>query len=67
MSLLKETLRQITPLDKMAEAAARERLDKLTMPHWAPGRLMDLAVELAGMTGTKKPEVSKKSVVVMRV
>ena len=44
-----------------------ERVDKLTMPHWALGRLMDPAVELAGKTGTKKPEVSKKSVVVMRV
>jgi len=39
-----------------------ERLDKLTTPHWTLGRLMDLVVELAGMTGTKKPEVWKKSV-----
>lgn len=65
MSLLEETLRQITPPDKTAEAAAKERLDKLTMPHWALGRLMDLAVELAGMTGSIRPEVSKKSVIVM--
>jgi len=65
MSLLEETVRQIVPRDRIAETAARERLDQLTMPHWALGRLMDLAVELAGMTGTKKPDVSRKSVVVM--
>ncbi len=65
MSLLEGTIKQISPLNKMAEAAARQRLDGLIMPHWALGRLMDLAVELAGMTGTKKPEVSKKTMVVM--
>jgi len=65
MSLLKETLAQIYPLDKAAQATAKERLDKLTMPHWALGRIMDLAVELAGMTGTKRPAVSKKAMVVM--
>jgi len=65
MSLLEKTLQQITPRDKMAETEARERLDKLTMPHWALGKLMDLAVDLSGMTGTKKPMVSKKSVIVM--
>ncbi len=65
MSLLEKTIQQITARDKIAEAEARDRLDKLTMPHWALGRLMDLAVGLAGMTGTKKPTVSRKSVVVM--
>jgi nicotinate-nucleotide--dimethylbenzimidazole phosphoribosyltransferase len=65
MSLLEKTLQQISPRDKTAEAAARNRLDQLTMPHWALGRLMDLAVDLAGMTGTNKPDVSRKSVVVM--
>ena len=65
MSLLEETLHQITPRDKKAETEAKDRLDKLTMPHWALGRLMDLAVDLAGMTGTKKPMMFKKSMVVM--
>lgn len=65
MSLLEKTIKVIAPHDKKAEAEARNRLNKLTMPYWALGRLMDLAVDLAGMTGTIRPRVSDKSVVVM--
>jgi nicotinate-nucleotide--dimethylbenzimidazole phosphoribosyltransferase len=35
------------------------------MPHWALGRLMDLAVDLAGMTGSVRPPVARKTVVTM--
>ena len=52
MKLLETTCAKIAPLDAAAQAAAKARLDQLTMPHWALGRLMDLALDLAGMTGS---------------
>lgn len=63
--MLEETIGKIGPLDAEAKAAARARLEQLTMPHWAMGRLMDLAEELAGMTGSIKPPVARKTMVVM--
>lgn len=65
MTLLEETLSAIAPLDQTAKAAARARLEQLTMPFWALGRLMDLSEDLAGMTGSTKPAVERKTIVVM--
>jgi nicotinate-nucleotide--dimethylbenzimidazole phosphoribosyltransferase len=65
MQLLNETLRQITGPDTTARQAARERLEQLTMPHWALGRLMDLAEDLAGITGSIRPAVERRAIVVM--
>lgn len=65
MKLLETTCAMIAPLDAAAQAAAKSRLDQLTMPHWALGRLMDLALELAGITGSARPPVARKTVVVM--
>ena len=65
MSLLKETVGAIVAQDPKSRAAARAHLEKLTMPHWALGRLMDLAEELAGMTRSLSPPVAHRAVVVM--
>ena len=65
VSLLETTLAAIRPHDKTWRARATERLDQLTMPHWALGRLMDLAVDLSGMTRSMKPPVKRKAVVTM--
>lgn len=65
MTLLEETLSGISPVDQTAKAEARARLEQLTMPFWALGRLMDLAEDLAGMTGSTRPPVEKKTIVVM--
>jgi nicotinate-nucleotide--dimethylbenzimidazole phosphoribosyltransferase len=65
MSLLEETLSSIAPQDAAAKAAAHARLEALAMPYWALGRLLDLAEDLAGMTGSMAPPVTKKTVVVM--
>jgi nicotinate-nucleotide--dimethylbenzimidazole phosphoribosyltransferase len=65
MSLLDQTLSTIVPPDAAAKAAARARLEALAMPYWALGRLLDMAEELAGMTGSTKPPVARKTVVVM--
>ena len=65
MRLLESTISGIVPQDADARVRARERLEHLTMPYWALGRLMDLAEDLAGMTGSVKPPVERKTVVTM--
>ena len=65
MALIETTLREILPQDKDWRTRAKQRLDQLTMPHWALGRLMDLAVDLAGMTRSIQPPVARKTIVTM--
>jgi nicotinate-nucleotide--dimethylbenzimidazole phosphoribosyltransferase len=65
MSLLSETITRIAPQDAAWRARAKERLDQLIMPHWALGRLMDLAVDLAGITRSMSPPVARKTIVTM--
>ena len=65
MTLLTQTLLQIQPQNADCRAAARSRLEQLTMPHWALGRLMDLAEDLAGITGSVHPPVTRKTIVTM--
>ncbi len=65
MNLLQSTIQAIVPPDLAWRAKARARLDQLTMPHWALGRLMDVAEELAGMTRSLCPPVSRRTVVTM--
>ena len=64
MKTLSDTLTGIEGQNTESRQAAKTRLDNLTMPHWALGRLMDLALDLAGITGSIKPPVEKKTVVV---
>lgn len=65
MELLQTTLSRITTQDQEWRDKAKERLDQLTMPHWALGRLMDLGLDLAGMTRSLKPPVSRKVIITM--
>lgn len=65
MSLLERTIKDIFPQDSIAREQAKERLDNLAIPHWALGDLMDLAIDLAGMTRTAKPTVKNKTIVTM--
>lgn len=65
VGLLEETLAQIIPIDEAWKTKARVRLEQLTMPHWALGRVMDLAESLVGMTRSLTPEVGRKLIVVM--
>lgn len=62
---MESMFRKIFPQDSGYRDMARERLEKLTMPHWALGDLMDLAVDLAGMTRSMHPPVDRKKIVVM--
>ncbi len=61
---IEQTTCRIVPRDAEAARRAREHLEKLAMPHWALGRLMDLAVELAGITGNERPSVAKRIVAI---
>lgn len=65
MGLLERTIKQIFPQDSTARDAAKSRLDNLAVPHWALGDFMDLAIEIAGMTGTITPSVKNKTIVTM--
>jgi len=65
MGLLARTIENIRPQDVAARTQAKVRLDHLTMPHWALGRLMDLALDLAGMTGSPRPLTARKVIVTM--
>jgi len=65
MSLLEKTLAKIFPQDSLSRDLAKERLDNLAIPPWALGDLMDLAIDLAGITRTVSPEISRKAIVTM--
>ena len=65
MSLLKETISAIVPQDAAVRAQAHKRLEALTMPYWALGRLLDLAEDLAGITRSMQPPVARKAIFTM--
>ena len=64
MTTLDGALRTIRPLDADAMAAAQDRLDHLTKPPGSLGRIEELVVWLAGVTGTPAPAVERRRIVV---
>ena len=65
MTVLEKTIANISGQNQEFRNKAKERLDQLIMPHWALGRLMDLAVDLAGMTETIEPAIKRRKIVTM--
>lgn len=65
MSLLETTKQKIFPQDSASRDEARKRLDNLALPHWALGDVMDLAIDIAGIMKSIRPEIRKKAVVTM--
>lgn len=65
MDLFEKTVLRIEPQSEEWRAKAQSRLDRLIMPHWALGRLMDLAMDLAGITRSMLPAVDRKTIVTM--
>ena len=57
---LDETLRQIRPLDRSGDAAARHCLDSLTKPPGSLGRLEELARRMAVIQGKVPPRLGRK-------
>jgi len=62
---LDATLEAIGPLDEAAMSGARATLDSLTKPPGSLGRLEDLVVQLAGITGEVAPLLTPRTVVVV--
>ncbi len=65
MSPLESTLARIRPTDPAAAAAARARQARLAKPPGSLGRLEDLAVRIAGISGTPVPTLAGGVVFVM--
>lgn len=65
MSLFEDTLKSIYPQDSNVRERAKNRLEQLAMPHWALGDLMDLAIDLAGISRSTTPPMKKKAIVTM--
>ncbi|MGG4551863.1 nicotinate-nucleotide--dimethylbenzimidazole phosphoribosyltransferase [Paenibacillus humicus] len=55
----------IAPLQKKAAESAAEHLDRLTKPPGSLGKLEELAVQLAGITGQVKPSFPQRAIIVM--
>lgn len=56
---------RIRPLDQVAMQAARERQDQLTKPQGSLGRLEQVSITLAGITGQARPRFPRKAVVIL--
>jgi nicotinate-nucleotide--dimethylbenzimidazole phosphoribosyltransferase len=65
VSLLKQTLDSIKPLDVEAMTKASERQNSLTKPAGSLGLLEEVSIKLAGITGEVFNSISRKSVIVM--
>src|SRR5689334_21529803 len=63
--MLMLTLPIISSLDLAAQSAARARQDTLTKPPGSLGRLEELSIQLAAITGQPRPSVARKAVIVM--
>jgi nicotinate-nucleotide--dimethylbenzimidazole phosphoribosyltransferase len=63
--LVARTIAAIGALDESAMAAARERQLRLTKPPGSLGRLEELAIQLAGVTGNPLPAFSQRAIIVM--
>jgi nicotinate-nucleotide--dimethylbenzimidazole phosphoribosyltransferase len=61
--LVAETVAAVRPVSAAARAAARDRLDRMTKPRGALGRVEDLAVALAGIAGTCPPPLPEPAAV----
>ena len=65
MELLQQTIRRIEGLDQEMVATAQTRVDSLIKPPKSLGKLEDLAVQLAGITGKLYPDIDQKAIIVM--
>lgn len=64
-TLLEKTIRSVGAPDAAAMRAARERQDQLTKPLGSLGRLEELSVQVAGITGNPRPRITHKAIIVM--
>jgi nicotinate-nucleotide--dimethylbenzimidazole phosphoribosyltransferase len=60
-----EIVKEIKPLDESAMNAARERQNMLTKPAGSLGRLEELSIQLAGISGQAIPSIKDKVIITM--
>ncbi len=65
MSLLETFRQRITPLNQQAMALAQARQNQLTKPPGSLGQLEQVSIQLAGITGTLRPKLTPKHIVIM--
>ena len=61
---LEEVIAGIQPIDADVMRKAAERQDQLTKPPGSLGRLEELSIQLAGIFGTERPSVRRKTIIV---
>ena len=64
-ALLSNIIGMIRPLDEEAIAQAQARQDQLTKPQGSLGRLEELSIQLAGIQGKPRPQISHKAIITM--
>lgn len=62
---IEQLISKIQPLDSQAMQQARSRQNLLTKPQGSLGRLEELSIQLAGITGKPRPKIDHKVVLVM--
>lgn len=65
MEKLKQTTAKIGTLNEEAMKKAKERQDFLTKPAESLGKLEDLSIKIAGITGNPMPRINNKIIVTM--
>ena len=63
--MLENIIARIQGLDETAMAAARARQEMLTKPPGSLGRLEELSIQLAGITGKNIPTLKDKVIITM--
>src|SRR5436305_14021859 len=65
MQHIRNRARSVVSLDTAAMELARTRQQQLTKPAGSLGRLEDIAVQIAGITGHPVPRIQQKAVIIM--
>lgn len=65
MELFEKTLESITPANEEAIEKGWQRMDSLSKPIGSLGKLEEIAVKIAGITGQVKNKINKKVTIVM--
>lgn len=65
MNKIKDTIRNISPIDSRSIERARKKLDSLTKPRQSLGKLEEFAWKIAGITGKLSPGINNKVIFTM--
>jgi nicotinate-nucleotide--dimethylbenzimidazole phosphoribosyltransferase len=60
MEKIEQTVASIHPLDEKAMEEARRRQESLTKPRGSLGQLESLSVQIAGISGNRRPQIVHK-------